>query len=48
MVDPKLGNLQEIMRFLAKILVKFESVCFNNDQVTTQHTTQCVKNCSDN
>ena len=27
--------------------VIFESVCFNNDQVTTQHTLKCVENCSD-
>ena len=35
-IHPKMRNLQEIIGFLTKIQL-FESVCFNNNRVATQH-----------
>ena len=36
------GNI----RIFGKNSVIFNSVCFKNDHVKTQHTSNCVENCS--
>ena len=34
-------------RIFGKNSVIFKSVCFKNDRVITQHTPNCVENCSE-
>ena len=46
-IDPKMRNLQEIIRNFDKNSVIFKSVCFNNDGGITQHAPKCEENCSD-
>ena len=47
-----MGFLQDVQssgnnRILGKNSVIFKSVFFKNDRVITQHTLNCVENCSD-
>ena len=46
-IDSKMHNLHEIIRFFSKNSFIFKSVGFNNDRAITQHTLKCVENCSD-
>ena len=46
-INPKMCNLREIIGFFGKDSNIFKSVCFKNERLITQHTPNCVENCSE-
>ena len=46
-IDQNMCNFWEIIGVLVKNLVIFKTVCFKHDHAITQHTPNCVENCSE-